>query len=850
MKRKVLSLIVPALMIALMLLASLSSSAQTWKFAVMSDTQWPTSPDSLNPNSDAINVINHLNDEFVKKGVKFVIAVGDVTDNGSTLALDTRVTFAQKLYDNGIGFYPLRGNHENSAAGAQEFQRIFPQTGFGTAGLNNLTPANAFITTPFYGVPAPVTTLPFSVGDNFASYNSAFTGLFYSFDYNNARFVLVDQFIGTDGSNSGQLVTSDMANWVGTRLSGRPVNGHAFVFAHKGIITENHADTMFGSSPSANPSVANAFMSNLAANGVRYFMGGHDHMHNRAIVTSPDKASKVMNIIAASDSYKFYIPSNPTLDSKYDVPAFGFLREQPISQELSTVGYYIFTVDGPRVTVDFYSTTNNGSSSLFGADLTNDTINYDGLTKRETFGYSLNGKEFLVGQGQPYTTITDTFGTTTATVLDGTNGSTMVDYNGRALTKDVNTGWTAGDPNALASDILTIWGMVSNLGPCRTAAAVACTPTSVTANSTVYPMPVSSTSDRYVLSLSCDQNPANTTPVLMSKDATGAWTIAANLASGGTPNAVVGPYTPGAPLGTYGYDPNTSTVWAVINYEGDFAVRNLSTPTLTLSSSTNPSVAGKLVAFRATVPDGATGTITFDVDNGMWNIPAPIKGNYAELETSALALGTHTVVATYSGDTNWTAATSAPFTQTVNQATGTISITSVANPTNLGQLAVFRATVPDYATGTVTFDVDNGLFSIPSPVVNGTAELDTSELSGGTHTVVATYSGDASYSAATSAPYTQTVNKATGTISLSSVTNPTNLGQLAVFRATVPLGATGTVTFDVDNGLFSIPSPVSSGTAELDTSELSSGTHIVVATYSGDASYTAATSTPYTHNVN
>jgi len=32
-------------------------------------------------------------------------------------------------------------------------------------------------------------------------------------------------------------------------------------------------------------------------------------------------------------------------------------RETPVAQELYTVGYYIFTVDGPNMTVDFYSDT-------------------------------------------------------------------------------------------------------------------------------------------------------------------------------------------------------------------------------------------------------------------------------------------------------------------------------------------------------------------------------------------------------------------------------------------------------------------------------------------------------------
>ena len=90
-----------------------AASAEPWKFGVMSDTQWPNSPDSKNPNV-AVNVIKHINQEFINKGVKFVIQVGDLTDTGGTnsINLDIRATFAQDLYNAGIGFYPLRGNHE------------------------------------------------------------------------------------------------------------------------------------------------------------------------------------------------------------------------------------------------------------------------------------------------------------------------------------------------------------------------------------------------------------------------------------------------------------------------------------------------------------------------------------------------------------------------------------------------------------------------------------------------------------------------------------------------------------------------------------------------------------------
>lgn len=93
-----------------------SQESKEWKFGVMSDTQWPTSPDNKNPSGTSINVINHLNREFIRHHVKFVVQVGEVTDGGASdaMELDARATFAQALYNAGIGFYPLRGNHESS----------------------------------------------------------------------------------------------------------------------------------------------------------------------------------------------------------------------------------------------------------------------------------------------------------------------------------------------------------------------------------------------------------------------------------------------------------------------------------------------------------------------------------------------------------------------------------------------------------------------------------------------------------------------------------------------------------------------------------------------------------------
>ncbi len=539
-----------ALVFAVFVMVS-SAWAEPWKFGVMCDTQWPNSPDNKNPNV-AVNVINHLNQEFIKQGVKFVVQVGDLTDNGSNLSLDIRSTFAQALYNAGIGFYPLRGNHESSKNAAIEFQRIFPQT---QNGVNNLTPADARIDSTIYG-PQANTNTTYTVGSNFVSSSADFAGLTYSFDYDNARFVLLDQFTPTSGV-SHTVLDGAQVSWLDGRLSDSTRPQHAFVFGHKHLISENHADTLFGNNPSANPSgLQDTFMSSLFNNGVRYYIGGHDHMHNRAIVTSPDSHSQVQNIILASDSYKFYIPQNPSNDAKYDIPANDITngpREKEISQELFTIGYYIVTVDGPRVIVDYYASPNGCNGDC---DETYDVIPYT-FTKHETFGYSLNGKEFLVAEGQSYDSIQDSFDHTTARILSGFNGSTSVDYSGRPFTKTVDTGWApkiAGSPKTnqdTASDILSLWGM-AEVGK----------------------------SDTDVFALSMDYDAEKSRPEhlgdglfgLATKDANGNWINAVDKNIGGTKKFVMGAWNPSYELGTYGIDPGTHTAWAVINYNGDFVI--------------------------------------------------------------------------------------------------------------------------------------------------------------------------------------------------------------------------------------------------------------------------------------
>ena len=508
-----------------LVMGATSASAAPWSFGVMSDTQWTVPDDGKNPNTVAVGIIDQINTQFIKAGVDFVVQVGDLTDKGNQQAtdIDTRAAAAQALYNAGIGFYPLRGNHEDSQAAALQFQTDFPQT------RDN-------------GVHV------FGASD-FSSPSINLYGLSYAFQYENARFVLLDQFTRTDGQGGGSANVNnsniaDQQGWISSVLADKPVDGHAFAFGHKNLIGENHVDVLLGGDPSQNAAAQNAFITSLHANGVRYYLSGHDHIHQRSIITSPDGSAAVQEIIGASNSSKFYIPAIPSNDNKYNNPP----RETSVSQEVNTVGYYIYTVDGPRVTVDYYSavvnpTLDSGEYLIYATP----TLQF---TKRETFGYSLNGKEFLVAQGQPYTNIQDSFAGTTARILSGMNSSTAMDGSNRPLTKAVDTGWSARTRDT-ASNIFSLWGMASNLG--------------------------SSQADVYTLSMKYDPTKVPwwqrfSSLILATKDANGHWINAVDKNLGGTKKLVLGPWRAGYKLGTYGIDQRTNTAWAVVNHAGDFAL--------------------------------------------------------------------------------------------------------------------------------------------------------------------------------------------------------------------------------------------------------------------------------------
>jgi subtilase family protein/Big-like domain-containing protein/VCBS repeat protein len=282
-----------------------------------------------------------------------------------------------------------------------------------------------------------------------------------------------------------------------------------------------------------------------------------------------------------------------------------------------------------------------------------------------------------------------------------------------------------------------------------------------------------------------------------------------------------------------------------------------STLAVSLTTGATPSVVGDSLVFTATVTPAGNGAVQF-LDAGMpISDSIPLSNGSASFSTTALALGTHSITARYTGDNRLTASVSPAFVQTVTKGNTSVAVSLSAgtNPSIAGDSLTFTATVaPGSATGTIVF-FDNGLaITGDLPLSNGAASVNTSALAIGTHSITAYYSGDATFDGSVSAALVQTVNspKASSavTLALSAGSNPSVVGTSLTFSATVaPVTATGAVTF-FDGALpISGAIPLTNNTATFTTSALSGGIHSITARYSGDANFNGSTSAVVTQTV-
>ncbi len=260
---------------------------------------------------------------------------------------------------------------------------------------------------------------------------------------------------------------------------------------------------------------------------------------------------------------------------------------------------------------------------------------------------------------------------------------------------------------------------------------------------------------------------------------------------------------------SYGGDGNFNGSTGLLT--GNPQVVNRASTTTTLNSLPNPSVYGQSVTITATVSAQApgtglpTGTVTF-TDGATTLGTAALTGVVATLTTSELTVTSHGIRASYNGDGNFAGSQSSTLMAVVNPASTTTTVNSSPNPTVYGQSVNFTATVSvmppggGTPTGTVTFM--HGVTNLGSaPLSNGVATFSTPALTGGSHTISASYGGDRNFNGSTGTT-SQTVTPATPVITWNAPASINSATPLSATQLNATASVPGTFVYSPSAGTF------------------------------------------------
>jgi autotransporter-associated beta strand protein len=283
---------------------------------------------------------------------------------------------------------------------------------------------------------------------------------------------------------------------------------------------------------------------------------------------------------------------------------------------------------------------------------------------------------------------------------------------------------------------------------------------------------------------------------------------------------------------------NTSS----LNASGTISVVSTIISTTTSLNALSAATYGTLVTFTATVsPAPTTGdTVTFKDGSSILGTGST-GGDVATYTTTGtqLAAGSHSITAVFAGDANFAASASGISNQFVNAEPVTPVFTLNSRPYDGTTTPATIAT--ESLTGVIgSDDVNLGGSGTVAAFTNQNAGSYTVAITG--LSLSGTTAGNYTLTS-TSATATGIITLASSTATLSSSTNPAPYEGDVTFSATVA-GAdtpTGSVQF-LTNGVFFDSETLAAGVAtSTDTTNLSPGTNIVTADYSGDANYLAST---------
>jgi hypothetical protein len=204
--------------------------------------------------------------------------------------------------------------------------------------------------------------------------------------------------------------------------------------------------------------------------------------------------------------------------------------------------------------------------------------------------------------------------------------------------------------------------------------------------------------------------------------------------------------------------------------------------TLNLTASPFSASLGTQVTLSATLTPYTNGSISSNgksvtfTSGGSVLGTATLNNGTAVFNTSTLPVGNSTITATFTGDANFTSATSNSTTITVAGLATTLHLAASPTSASLGNQVALTATLTPYSAGTLTTNGKTVTFTSGGSILgtatlnNGTAVFNLTSLPLGSNSITASFTGDTNFASATSSAAVVTITSPTApTVSPTSI---------------------------------------------------------------------------------